>query len=147
PGLLDNARASLSSLAAEERESAAAVATSMGRVNAIGDQGRLAGVASAERELAAAERENAALWRRARAADLRHRTLAARRSEALLAYQAPFHRAVVELGSLVYGRDFDVRLGEDLTILSRRVGDVTVDYESLSGGAREQLAVIVRIAC
>lgn len=147
PGLLDNARASLSSLAAEERESAAAVATSMGRVNAIGDQGRLEGVASAERELEAAERENAALWRRARAADLLHRTLAARRSEALLAYQAPFHRAVVELGSLVYGRDFDVRLGEDLTILSRRVGDVTVDYESLSGGAREQLAVIVRIAC
>lgn len=147
PGLLDNARASLFSLAAEERESAAAVATSMGRVNAIGDQGRLEGVASAERELEAAERENAALWRRARAADLLHRTLAARRSEALLAYQAPFHRAVVELGSLVYGRDFDVRLGEDLTILSRRVGDVTVDYESLSGGAREQLAVIVRIAC
>ncbi|MEB8324747.1 AAA family ATPase [Dietzia kunjamensis] len=147
PGLLDNARASQASLAAEERESAAAVATSMGRVNAIGDQGRLEGVASAERELEAAERENAALWRRARAADLLHRTLAARRSEALLAYQAPFHRAVVELGSLVYGRDFDVRLGDDLTILSRRVGDVTVDYESLSGGAREQLAVIVRIAC
>lgn len=147
PGLLDNARASHASLAAEERESAAAVATSLGRVNAIGDQGRLEGVASAERELEAAERENAALWRRARAADLLHRTLATRRSEALLAYQAPFHRAVVELGSLVYGRDFDVLLGEDLTVLSRRVGDVSVDYESLSGGAREQLAVIVRIAC
>lgn len=147
PDLLDNARSSLAALAAEERESAAAVATSLGRVNAIGDQGRLDGVAAAERELESAERENVALWRRARAADLLHRTLAARRSEALLAYQAPFHRAVVELGSLVYGRDFDVRLGEDLTILSRRIGNVTVDYESLSGGAREQLAVIVRIAC
>lgn len=147
PDLLDNARASLATLAAEERDSAAAVATALGRVNAIGDQGRLEAVATAERELNAAERENAALWRRARAADLLHRTLVARRSEALLAYQEPFHRAVVELGSLVYGRDFDVRLGEDLTILSRRIGDVTVDYESLSGGAREQLAVIVRIAC
>ncbi|AWH92359.1 AAA family ATPase [Dietzia lutea] len=147
PDLLDNARASLATLAAEERDSAAAVATALGRVNAIGDQGRLEAVATAERELDSAERENAALWRRARAADLLHRTLVARRSEALLAYQEPFHRAVVELGSLVYGRDFDVRLGEDLTILSRRIGDVTVDYESLSGGAREQLAVIVRIAC
>ena len=147
PDLLENARASLATLAAEERDSAAAVATALGRVNAIGDQGRLEAVATAERELNAAERENAALWRRARAADLLHRTLVARRSEALLAYQEPFHRAVVELGSLVYGRDFDVRLGEDLTILSRRIGDVTVDYESLSGGAREQLAVIVRIAC
>lgn len=147
PALLENARASLSALVAEERESAAAVAMALGRVNAIGDQGRLEDVAVADREAEAAQRENNARWRRARAADLLHRTLERRRSEALLAYQAPFHRAVVELGSLVYGREFDVRLGEDLTILSRRIGDVTVDYESLSGGAREQLAVIVRIAC
>ena len=147
PELLDIARASLAALISEERESASAVATALGRVNAIGDQGRLGDVATAEREFEAAQRENDALRRRARAADLLHRTLLHRRSEALLAYQEPFHRAVVELGSLVYGRDFDVRLGEDLTILSRRIGDVTVDYESLSGGAREQLAVIVRIAC
>ncbi|WP_291080539.1 AAA family ATPase [Dietzia sp. UBA5065] len=147
PGLLDNARASLDVLVAEEREAAAAVATALGRVNAIGDQGRLEDVAVAERETDAAGRENDALWRRARAADLLHRTLVQRRAEALLAYQEPFHRAVLELGSLVYGREFDVRLGEDLTILSRRIGEVTVDYDALSGGAREQLAVIVRIAC
>ena len=147
PELLENARASLTALRAEERDSANAVATALGRVNVIGDQGRLADVAVADRELREAERENTALWRRARAADLLHRTLTERRSEALRAYQEPFHRAVVELGSLVYGRDFDVRLGDDLTILSRRIGDVTVDYDSLSGGAREQLAVIVRIAC
>ncbi|MBB1025259.1 ATP-binding protein, partial [Dietzia sp. DQ12-76] len=147
PELLDNARASLAALVAEERESASAVATALGRVSAISDQGRLGDVAVAEREVDAAERENAALWRRARAADLLHRTLERRRSEALRAYQEPFHRAVVELGRLVYGPDFDVRLGEDLTILSRRIGDVSVDYDSLSGGAREQLAVIVRIAC
>ncbi|MEH6818701.1 MAG: AAA family ATPase [Dietzia psychralcaliphila] len=147
PELLENARASLAVLEAEERESASAVATALGRVNAISDQGRLGDVAVADREVEAAQRENDALWRRARAADLLHRTLEQRRSEALRAYQEPFHRAVVELGRLVYGRDFDVRLGEDLTILSRRIGDVTVDYDSLSGGAREQLAVIVRIAC
>lgn len=147
PELLENARASLAVLVVEERESASAVATALGRVNAIGDQGRLGDVAVADRELEAAQRENDALWRRARAADLLHRTLEQRRSEALRAYQEPFHRAVVELGRLVYGRDFDVRLGEDLTILSRRIGEVTVDYDSLSGGAREQLAVIVRIAC
>ena len=147
PELLENARASLLVLRTEERDSAGAVATALGRVNAIGDQGRLGDVSAADRELDEAERENTALWRRARAADLLHRTLTARRSEALRAYQEPFHRAVVELGVLVYGRDFDVRLGEDLTILSRRIGDVTVDYDSLSGGAREQLAVIVRIAC
>ena len=147
PELLTNVRASHAALVAEERDSAAAVATALGRVNAIGDQGRLDDVGSADRELDSAERENSALWRRARAADLLHRTLEARRAEALQSYQAPFHRAVVELGSLVYGRDFDVQLGEDLTILTRRIGDVTVPYESLSGGAREQLAVIVRIAC
>ncbi|MBB1057999.1 chromosome partitioning protein, partial [Dietzia sp. B19] len=147
PELLENARASLAALVAEERECASAVATALGRVNAIGDQGRLGDVAVAEREVEAAQRENSALWRRARAADLLYRTLEQRRSEALRAYQEPFHRAVVELGRLVYGREFDVRLGEDLTILSRRIGEVSVDYDSLSGGAREQLAVIVRIAC
>lgn len=147
PEVLDNARASLTALQNEERESAAAVATALGRVNAIVDQGRLGDVSAADRELDEAERENSALWRRARAADLLLRTLTTRRSEALRAYQEPFHRAVVELGSLVYGRDFDVQLGEDLTIRSRRIGDVTVNYDSLSGGAREQLAVIVRIAC
>ncbi|MDX2355743.1 AAA family ATPase [Dietzia sp. PP-33] len=147
PELLENARASLAALVSEERDGAAAVATALGRVNAIGEQGRLGDVAVAEREFEAAQRENEALWRRARAADLLHRTLVQRRAEALRSYQEPFHRAVVELGCLVYGRDFDVRLGEDLTILSRRSGGVTVDYESLSGGAREQLAVIVRIAC
>lgn len=147
PELLTNVRASHAALIAEERESAAAVATALGKVNAIGDQGRLGDVGSAERELESAERENAALWRRARAADLLYQTLEKRRAEALKSYQAPFHRAVTELGSLVHGRDFDVQLGEDLTILARRIGDVTVPYESLSGGAREQLAVIVRIAC
>lgn len=147
PELLENARASLTALRAEERESAAAVATALGLVNAIGDQGRLGDVASAEQELDEAERENRALWRRARAADLLLRTLLARRSEALRSYQQPYHRAIVELGRLVYGREFDVQLGEDLTILSRRVGDTTVEYDSLSGGAREQLAVIARIAC
>lgn len=147
PELLDNVTASLAALVVEERESASAVATAVGRVNAIGDQGRLEDVAAADREVASAERENTALWRRAGAADLLYRTLEDRRSEAMLAYQEPFHRAVVDLGTLVYGRDFDVRLGEDLTILSRRLGSESVDYDSLSGGAREQLSVIVRIAC
>lgn len=147
PELLDNARASRDSLVAEERRSAAAVATALGRVNAIADQGRLDDVSVAGQELEAAERENAALWRRARAADLLHQTLTRRRAEAMRAYQEPFHRAVVELGSLVYGSEFDVELDEDLTIRSRRIGPVTVDYDSLSGGAREQLSVIVRIAC
>ena len=40
-----------------------------------------------------------------------------------------------------------LQLGEALTIRGGRIGDVTVNYDSLSGGAREQLAVIVRIAC
>lgn len=147
PELLENVRASQAALREEEREAANGVATALGRVNVIGDQGRLGEVSAADRELREAQRENDALWRRARAADLLHRTLTTRRSEAMRAYQEPFHRAVVDLGSLVYGRDFDVRLGDDLTIEARRLGDVTVDYDALSGGAREQLAVIVRIAC
>lgn len=147
PGDLENARAALSALESEISRARDAVADAKGEATAIGGQGRLDEVAEAERELDAAEKQNAALWRRARAARLLAEVLTRRRSEALAAYQEPFHRAVVELGRLVYRRDFDVELSEDLTIVSRREGGVTVPYESLSGGAREQLAVIVRIAC
>lgn len=146
-GLLENARASVVSLDAEERRAADEVARTRGLVAHIGDRGLLDCSADAERAADSAERENQALWRRARAADLLHRTLTERRAEALRGYQEPFHRAVVELGTLVYGREFDVELAEDLTITSRRLGEDTVPYASLSGGAREQLALIVRVAC
>lgn len=145
--LLENARASVASLREEERRAADEVSTIKGVVSHLGDQGLLERSELAEREYDSAERDDAALWRRARAADLLHRTLTERRAEAMRGYQEPFHRAVVDLGRLVYGRDFDVELAEDLTITSRRLGDETVPYSSLSGGAREQLALIVRVAC
>src|SRR5699024_7136335 len=49
PELLENAKSSLASLAAEERDSAAVVATALGRVNWIGGQGRIDEFSSAER--------------------------------------------------------------------------------------------------
>ncbi len=40
-----------------------------------------------------------------------------------------------------------VEIGPDLTIVSKTVGGVTVPFDSLSAGAREQLSLLARIAC
>jgi uncharacterized protein YhaN len=43
--------------------------------------------------------------------------------------------------------DFAVELNDELQIASRTLGGRTVPFESLSGGAKEQLGVIARLAC
>jgi uncharacterized protein YhaN len=53
---------------------------------------------------------------------------------------------------VVFGPSLRVEVGEDLSLVSRTVADGagvdrTVPFESLSGGAREQLGVIARLAC
>ena len=40
-----------------------------------------------------------------------------------------------------------MEISEDLQIASRTVNGITVPFESLSGGTREQLSLIFRLAC
>ncbi|MDF2581937.1 MAG: hypothetical protein K0R33_580, partial [Mycobacterium sp.] len=51
------------------------------------------------------------------------------------------------LGRIVFGDDFEVDIDTDLTIRSRTLGGRTVGYESLSGGAKEQIGIVARLAC
>lgn len=83
---------------------------------------------------------------RARAARLLRSTMRAHRESAQQRYVAPFRHAVESLGSIVFGPDFSVDIGDDLSIRSRTVQGVTVPFDSLSGGAKEQLALIGRLA-
>lgn len=102
-------------------------------------------VAESTRERRAAEW--ASLERRALAAKCLYRTLQDERDRARRAYIAPLRERIEQLGRLVFDPGFEVTVSDDLRISSRTVAGVTVPFESLSGGTREQLSLIFRAAC
>ena len=101
---------------------------------------------TARSRLADTQRVHDSLASRARAARLLRSTMRTHRDSAQQRYVAPFRQAVESLGSIVFGSDFTVEIGDDLSIRSRTSQGVTVPFESLSGGAKEQLALIGRLA-
>lgn len=83
---------------------------------------------------------------RARAARRLQQTLTDHAHRARRRYVGPFRTAIAELGRTVFGSGFDVEIGEDLSILTRTLDGRTVPFVSLSGGAKEQLGVLGRVA-
>lgn len=100
----------------------------------------------AEARLEKAETELDKATRRAEAIKLLRTTLYACREEARAKYTAPFNAAIRKRARVIYGKDVDFNFGEGLQITDRSLGDVTVPLQSLSGGAKEQLALLTRFA-
>ncbi|MGM0385265.1 MAG: AAA family ATPase [Actinomycetota bacterium] len=117
------------------------------RLESAGGQGLQEKYDDACSELEHVTRAFDATDRRAKAARLLFTTLSRHRSEAQQAYVAPFAAAVNRLGRVVYGRDFAVEVDEQLRVIARVLDGVSIPFEALSAGAREQLAVITRLAC
>ena len=61
-------------------------------------------------------------------------------------YVQPYRTELERLGRTVFGRTFEVDIDTELTICSRTLKGRTVPFESLSGGAREQLGILARLA-
>jgi len=93
------------------------------------------------------QKENLALFRRAVAAKVLFETMREERDKARRAYLAPLKEKIEQLGRLVFDDSFEVEIDEDLQIASRTAKGVTVPFDSLSGGTREQLSLIFRLAC
>lgn len=129
---------------AAAREDLAGLAGQLQLFQADGRRDRLD---AAEAEHVHAERALTSVEERARAAALLHETLTAHRDARRARVQAPYQRALEELGRTVFGDPLTITVGDDLTIASRTVDGVTVPFESLSGGAQEQLGVLSRLAC
>jgi energy-coupling factor transporter ATP-binding protein EcfA2 len=108
-----------------------------------GRKGRL-DAALTEREHAAAE--HAALQRRSGAAQLLQSVMTRHRDQSRLRYVDPFRAEVERLGRIVFGSDFEVEVDGDLRMVSRTLDGRTVPFESLSGGAKEQLGIVARLA-
>ncbi len=117
-----------------------------GRLEMAGVQGLASAVDRAHAELAHAEARHENLERRAMAARVLRDTLARHRAEARRRYSAPLRERIEALGRVIHGTTFDVSLGDDLEVQTRTVDGVTLPVSSLSTGAREQLATVVRLA-
>ncbi|MCS3780640.1 AAA family ATPase [Tsukamurella ocularis] len=118
-----------------------------GQLHLFQADGRRDRLDAAEAEHVHAERGLTSVEERARAASLLHETLTAHRAARRARVQAPYQRALEELGRTVFGDPLTITVGDDLTIASRTVDGVTVPFDSLSGGAQEQLGVLSRLAC
>ena len=61
-------------------------------------------------------------------------------------YVAPYRAELERLGRTVFGPSFEVEVDAELTICTRTLDGRTVPYDSLSGGAKEQLGILARLA-
>lgn len=101
----------------------------------------------AEKELDRAEREYRSLLARAHAAKRLEDVLIKHQTEARRKYVAPFKDSLERLGRSAYqDNTFEVTVDNNLAITHRRKNGKTVQFESLSTGAKEQLAILVRLA-
>ncbi len=99
-------------------------------------------------EIARRARAKTLTDRRAAAAELLHTRLAEHRDAARRSYVAPLKQQIETFARIVFGPTVSVELDHaTLAITSRTLDGVTVPFESLSGGAREQLSVLARLAC
>lgn len=143
-GLLAGAESRVRTL----RDRADRVSHEISRAN--GALGEHSGVAerleAAAARLQRAQRTEERVGRQAQAADTLHRAVQAARDDARCRYEAPYRASVESLARTLYGRAVSIEFDEDLSI-SRRVLDATaLDAAQLSGGAREQLAILSRLA-
>ncbi|WP_297593134.1 AAA family ATPase [Mycobacterium sp.] len=108
-----------------------------------GRQGKL-DVAETEREHAATE--HGQIGGRARAAQLLRSVMTRHRDTTRQRYVEPYRAELQRLGRPVFGPSFEVDIDSDLCIRSRTLNGITVPYASLSGGAKEQLGILARLA-
>jgi AAA domain len=126
------------------------VAEALREVNAqlkvFGTEGRKGQLDAAATGREHAEAEYLRVHRRARAAQLLRSVMARHRDATRLRYVDPFRNHVERLGRIVFGDSFEVEIDSRLRICSRTLSGRTVPYESLSGGAKEQLGIVARLA-
>jgi AAA ATPase domain len=116
------------------------------RLKVYGSEGRKGRLDAAEIERAHAQAEYARIQRCASAAALLRSVMTRHRDDARLRYVDPFRTEVQRLGRIVFGDDFEVDVDAELRIQSRTLDGRTVPYDSLSGGAKEQLGIVARLA-
>jgi len=117
------------------------------RLKIMGEEGLHEKLNAAENQLEQLEFKNRATTFRANAAKCLFDTMCEERDKASRAYVAPLKDKIERLGRLVFDPSFQVTIDDDLKITRRTVSGVTVPFDSLSGGTKEQLSLIYRLSC
>jgi len=117
------------------------------RLKIMGEEGLHEKLNAAENQFEQLEFKNRATTLRANAAKCLFDTMCEERDKASRAYVAPLKDKIERLGRLVFDPSFQVTIDDDLKITRRTVSGVTVPFDSLSGGTKEQLSLIYRLAC
>lgn len=115
-------------------------------LSVFGSEGRQGKLDAAETEREHAASEHSQVGRRARAAQLLRSVMTRHRDTTRQRYVEPYRAELQRLGRPVFGPTFEVDIDSDLCIRSRTLNGITVPYESLSGGAKEQLGILARLA-
>lgn len=115
-------------------------------LSVFGSEGRQGKLDAAETEREHAATEHSQIGARARAAQLLRSVMTRHRDTTRRRYVEPYRAELQRLGRPVFGPSFEVDIDSDLCIRSRTLNGITVPYESLSGGAKEQLGILARLA-
>ncbi|MEZ5964743.1 MAG: AAA family ATPase [Planctomycetota bacterium] len=112
-----------------------------------GDEGLAEQLGRAESDLQRAAHAHAVHDRAATAAKTLLEALVGARDACVQTFHAPIKEGIERLGRAVFGASFRVQLDERLQVASRTLDGVTVAFKDLSLGAREQIAILLRLAC
>ncbi len=112
-----------------------------------GEEGLYEKLNAAKNQFEKLESKNRATTHRANAAKCLYDIMLEERDKASRAYVAPLTEKIERLGRLVFDPSFQVTIDDDLKIVSRTVSGVTVPFDSLSGGTREQISLMYRLSC
>lgn len=145
--LLDNAESVLARNAADLAARHDDMRERQARLDVLGESGLGEARDAAVTEVDHLTRTRERLEARAVAAELLHSVYRTHREQAHQRYLEPFRTRIQSFGRLVFGPDFDVTLDGELQIAQRTLDGVTVAFEQLSTGAKEQLGIIARLAC
>jgi DNA repair exonuclease SbcCD ATPase subunit len=143
---LDEAKRRVDTLIRRHDEVADELRVVAAQLKVYGTEGRKCQLDAAETEREHAEAEYLRVHRRARAAQLLRSVMNRHRDATRQRYVDPFRDQVERLGRMVFGDTFEVEIDPQLRICSRTLSGRTVPYESLSGGAKEQLGIVARLA-
>ena len=143
---LASALAAVESITGERDATKLELHTLVAELGVIGGEGRQGHLDEAQAELERARSEYARIQGRATAAQLLRSTMIRHRDNTRQRYVQPYRAALERLGREVFGGSFEVDVDTELTIQTRTLDGCTVPFESLSGGAREQLGILARLA-
>ncbi len=143
---LEQARLGCDRIRADRDQTAEALRDIATQLKVYGTEGRKGRLDEAETERRHAEAEYLRVQRRAKAAQKLRSVMVRHRDATRLRYVEPYRGEVERLGRMVFGDSFEVDVDSALRIGQRTLSGRTVPYESLSGGAKEQLGIVARLA-